>query len=240
MKKPIIGITSNIEEELDLQNYDRTTVCIDYTKAVVAAGGIPIIIPITGNLEVIKEQLSIIDGLILSGGEDITPTIYGEDFKLGIKRVSPQRDKHEIMVFNEFLKTKKPMLGICRGMQLMNVCLKGSLFQDLKYSKEELIQHVQDFYPDLATHEINIKEGNLLYELFGKRVWTNSFHHQAVDRLGEGLEIIARANDNIVEAIYMKEHPFFYGVQWHPEMMTARGNIEMKKIFDIFIEKCKS
>lgn len=239
MKKPIIGITSNIERELDLKNYYRTTVSIDYTKSVALAGGIPIIIPVTGNLEVIREQLSMIDGLILSGGEDIIPTFYGEDFKVGIKGVSPERDNHEMMLFNEFLKTNKPMLGICRGMQLMNVCLNGTLFQDLKYSKEDVVQHVQEFYPDLPTHQVNIKEGNLLYDLFGKSVMSNSFHHQAVNKLGDGLEIIARANDNIVEAIYKKGHPFLYGIQWHPEMMTARGNSKMKKLFELFIEKCR-
>lgn len=239
MKKPIIGITSSIEEELDLKDYNKTTLSIDYTKAVVAAGGIPIIIPITENLDVIKEQMSLIDGLILSGGQDVTPTIYGQDFKVGIKRVCPERDKHEMIVFKEFLKTNKPMLGICRGMQLMNICLKGTLFQDLKYSNEKILQHIQEFYPELPTHEINIEEGNLLYELFGKNIRTNSFHHQAIDELGEKLEVIARTSDNIVEAIYMREHPFFYGVQWHPEMMTARGSSEMKKIFEVFVEKCK-
>ena len=212
MKKPIIGITSAYEMELGLKDYYRTTVSIDYSKSVSLAGGIPLIIPVTGNLEIIKAQLSIVDGLILTGGEDITPTIYGQDFKIGIKEVSPLRDQHELIVFEEFLKTNKPILGICRGMQLINICLKGTLFQDLKYSDEDILQHVQDFYPDLPTHNVKIEKGNILYELFGEKVRTNSFHHQAIDVLGESLEIIAKTSDNIVEAICKKDHPFLYGV----------------------------
>ena len=121
MAKPIIGITSAYEREDELLNYHRTTVSIDYTKAVVAMGGIPLVIPVTNNKEVIKEQLSLLDGLILSGGADVNPFLYQQDFKTGIGVVSPERDECEMIVIEEFLKTGKPILGICRGHQLLNV-----------------------------------------------------------------------------------------------------------------------
>lgn len=240
MDKPIIGITSAYEREEGLLNYHRTTVSIDYTKSVIAAGGIPMVIPVNTDREVIKQQLSLLDGLILSGGVDINPFLYGQNFKAGIGVVSPERDKCEMIIIEEFLKTGKPILGICRGHQLLNVYFKGTLFQDLKYYSKEILQHRQEVYPDLETHLVNILEDeNILFELFGKQVKTNSFHHQIIDKLGEELTAIARTEDGIIEAIQKKGHKFLYGIQWHPEMMGARGNKEMLRIFEKFIEVSK-
>ena len=137
MKKPIIGITSAYEREEELLNYHRTTVSIDYTKSIVATGGIPIVLPVTDDRTIIKAQLSLIDGLILSGGTDINPLLYGQDFKTGIGTVSPERDNYEMIVLEEFLKTGKAILGICRGHQLLNVYFGGTLFQDAQYYKGE-------------------------------------------------------------------------------------------------------
>lgn len=237
MKKPIIGITSAYEREEDLLNYHRTTVGIDYTKSVIAAGGVPLILPVSENKEIIKTQLSLLDGLILSGGVDINPLLYGQDFKKGIGNISPERDKFELIVLEEFLKLNKPILGICRGHQLLNVFFGGTLFQDISSDKNIILSHKQELYPEISTHKVNIIDNdNILFDLYGKEVMTNSFHHQAVDKLGAGLSIIAKSSDDIVDAIQMKSHKFLYGVQWHPEMMAARGNKEMEKIFIKFIE----
>ena len=239
IKKPIIGITSAYEKEEGLRNYHRTTVSIDYTKSVVASGGIPLVIPVTKDREIIKAQLELIDGLILSGGADINPFLYGQDFKEGIGIISPERDECEMIILEEFLKTGKPILGICRGHQLINIYFNGTLFQDMRYYGKDYLKHEQELYPELATHIVNIVEkDNMLAELYGDKVATNSFHHQSVDRLGEGLTVIAKANDGIVEAFQKKDHKFLYGIQWHPEMMTARGNQDMKKIFETFIKYC--
>lgn len=240
MNRPIIGITSAYEMEEGLKNYHRTIVSIDYSKSVIAAGGVPFVIPVTGDSETIKRQLEMIDGLILSGGADVNPFLYGQDFKEGMGVISPERDECEVKIFNEFLKTEKPMLGICRGFQLMNICLEGTLFQDLKYSGTNTIKHSQDFYPDLPTHKIDIIDNdNILYDIFGEKAFVNSFHHQVIDKLGKELTVIAKSEDGVVEALQKKNHKFFYGVQWHPEMMTARGNKEMQKIFERFIGSCK-
>lgn len=240
MKKPIIGITSAYEIEDGLRNYHRTTVSIDYSKSIIAGGGIPIILPVTSNLEVIKKQLELLDGLLLTGGADINPSYYGQDFKENMGVISPERDEGELLLLKEFYKTNKPILGICRGHQLINVFLGGTLFQDLKYSGAEVLKHRQDFYPELAVHKVNILDkDNMLAKLYGKEVMTNSFHHQAVDKLGKGLTTIATTADGIIEAFQMKSRDFLYGIQWHPEMMTARGNDEMKKIFVEFVNSCE-
>ncbi len=240
MKKPIIGITSAYEIEDGLRNYHRTTVSIDYTKSIIAAGGIPVVLPITSDVETIKEQLKLLDGLILSGGVDIDPKYYGEDFKRDIGIISPERDEGEFLILKEFYKTEKPILGICRGHQLLNIFLGGSIFQDLKYTGKETLKHSQDFYPELAVHKVKITDKeNILAKLYGEEVRTNSFHHQAINKLGKGLSVIATAEDGIIEAVQMKERKFLYGLQWHPEMMTARGNEEMKKIFVEFVKSCE-
>ena len=153
--------------------------------------------------------------------------------------ITPERDTFELAILEEFLKTKKPILGICRGLQLMNVFYGGTLYQDIKYVDTN-IQHKQKWLADLPTHNINILENNILFEIFGKKARTNSFHHQMIKDLGRELTSIATANDGVIEAIQNKNYPFFYGVQWHPEMMASRGNLGMKKIFDKFIESCKN
>ena len=180
------------------------------------------------------------DGLLLSGGADLNPFLYGQDFKEGIGVISPERDECEMMILEEFLKTGKPILGICRGHQLINTYFNGTLFQDMRYFGKDYLKHRQDLYPELATHIVNIVDKeNMLAELYGEKVATNSFHHQIVDKLGDGLTVIATANDGVVEAFQMKSHKFLYGIQWHPEMMTARGNQEMKKIFETFVKHCE-
>lgn len=238
MKKPIIAITSSMDLNPDRLNDNRALVSLDYSNSVINSGGIPIILPITDNLEVIKEQVKYFDGLILSGGGDPDPNLYGEDCLQELGNVTPERDTFELTILDAFLKTKKPILGICRGLQLMNVFYGGTLYQDIKYLNTS-IQHRQRWLADLPTHDVNIlEEDNILFEIFGAKTRTNSFHHQMIKDLGSELTTIATANDGVVEAIQNKNHPFFYGVQWHPEMMASRGNLEMKKIFDKFIKSC--
>ncbi len=239
MKKPIIAITSSMDLNPDRLNDNRTMVSLDYSNSVINSGGIPVILPITDNFEVIKEQVKYFDGLILSGGGDPDPNLYGEDCLQELGDITPERDTFELAILEEFLKTKKPILGICRGLQLMNVFYGGTLYQDIKYVDTN-IQHKQKWLADLPTHDINILENNILFEIFGKKARTNSFHHQMIKDLGRELTSIATANDGVIEAIQNKNYPFFYGVQWHPEMMASRGNLGMKKIFDKFIESCKN
>lgn len=241
MRKPIIGITSAYEKDNRLINYYKSSISIDYSKSVILAGGIPFIIPTTDSKELIKEQLSILDGLILSGGADVNPLLYGEDFKKGIFPISPERDVCEMLILEEFIKTQKPILGICRGHQLLNVFFKGTLYQDIERYFETTIKHDQDLYPNLLTHKVEIMdEDNMLYNLFGKELYTNSFHHQIINKIGNGLSVIAKSEDDAIEAIQLKTHYFLYGIQWHPEMISSRGDQKMLKIFEEFINKSKN
>lgn len=239
MKKPIIGITSAYEKEEGLRNYHRSIVSIDYSKAIIASGGIPIILPVTNNEDIIKSHIELLDGLILSGGADVNPLLYGEDFQEKNGIISPERDIYELLLLKYFTKTNKPILGVCRGMQILNVFFKGSLYQDLSYCNNTKLKHTQELYPELEVHKVLLKENSYLSKVFGPSIMTNSFHHQSIKDLGKGFEITGETSDGIIEAIESKENCFYMGVQWHPEMMIARGNKNMKKVFDLFIEKAK-
>ncbi len=239
MKRPVIGITSSISEMKGRRNAYEITSGMDYSLAVLNAGGIPFILPIHNNKDVLADQIKHLDGLLLSGGIDVDPIYYGEECIEGMGGVSPERDEFELFLLSEFLKTKKPILGICRGMQLVNVFYGGSLYQDVSHIEREIkIQHAQKYLPELPVHNINIEKGNLLYDIFGETARINSFHHQMLKDLGENLTVIATASDGVIEAVQDKGHPFFYNVQWHPEMMATRENQKMKKIFEEFIKAC--
>lgn len=239
MKKPIIGITSAYEKEKELKNYHRTTVCIDYAKSIAEAGGIPLVIPTLENREDIRAQLEIVDGLLLSGGVDINPQYYNEDFLEGMGLVCPERDRNEWTILEEYLPTGKPILGVCRGMQLLNVFHGGSLYQDMRHISKEILKHRQDFLPELEVHRVKLEENSILGRLYGNEVLTNSFHHQAISRLGKDLRVTGKTHDNIIEVIEGERKEFLLGVQWHPEMMSARGNKEMLKIFQEFVESSR-
>ena len=240
MKRPIIGITASIEEITGRINAFKTTSGIDYSKSVIDGGGIPFILPNHPDEEIIKEQIKVMDGLLLSGGGDLDPFLYGEDCLENVGGISPERDSFEMKILSEFLKTGKPTLGICRGLQLINVYYGGSLYQDTGYIDRKIkINHSHIKLPDLPVHHIEIEKGNLLYDIFGERARVNSSHHQMIRRLGDGLTAIAASPDGVIEAFQDKSHNFFYGVQWHPEMMAARGNENMKKIFSAFVEACR-
>ena len=227
MKKPLIGITSSYEHNPESENAYKTSVSIDYSRAVMNAGGIPVVLPVHDNIEVIREQISHLDGLLLSGGVDSDPALYGEDSLQEIGVISPERDKFEIMLLEEYLKTDKPILAICRGLQLVNIYFGGTLYQDIKYMDTQ-IQHKQKWHLY-----------NILYEIFGEKTRVNSFHHQMIKDLAGGLTPIAKSSDGVIEALQKKDHPFFYATQWHPEMMAVRGNDGMKKIFNKFVEACE-
>ena len=237
-RKPIIGITTSLELNPNRLNDHKTIVSVDYSKAIINAGGIPFILPITENMEVIRDQIQHLDGLLLSGGGDPDPILYGEDCLQEVGSITPERDKFELTILDEFMKTGKPIFGICRGLQIANIYFGGSLYQDVKYTGTT-INHMQKWLPDLPTHDINIEKDNILFEIFGEKTRVNSFHHQMIKDLAEGLTPIAKSSDGVIEALQKKDHPFFYATQWHPEMMAVRGNDEMKKIFNKFVEACE-
>ncbi|WP_338752348.1 gamma-glutamyl-gamma-aminobutyrate hydrolase family protein [Bacillus sp. FJAT-52991] len=231
------------------------------TQAIEQAGGIPIIIPQTEDEDSMRSILSRLDGIMFVGGNDIHPEFYGEEvnYNKGLfgtldnlntedasvfAKTVIERDRMEIALMKLALeKTNLPILGICRGSQIMNVALGGSLYQDLEkcYEGEELLGHVSLEKWASHVHDIIIEDGSLVHKIFDeKQINVNSIHHQAIRHLGDGLKVTAKAADGIVEAIeYDDASRFVLGVQWHPEMLLKSDETH-RKVFDAFIEASKS
>lgn len=180
----------------------------------------------------LPEKVRSCDGLLLPGGDDIDPSRYGQPRHEKCGKSSALRDEAEWKLLEAFLPTGKPILGICRGCQFLNVYLGGTLHQH--------IEGHSDFKTRAkGCHHARIEEGSLLSSLLPeKQIWVNSLHHQAVDVLGKGLAVSARAEDGTVEAIELAGHPFCIAVQWHPEHLSKR-RADQQKLFDAFVSRCK-
>ncbi|WP_141430835.1 gamma-glutamyl-gamma-aminobutyrate hydrolase family protein [Bacillus sp. 03113] len=213
----------------------------DYIKSVELAGGSPVILPVTQNVESLSTILSKLDGIVFTGGSDIDPQYYGEALHHKLGSIDPKRDKHEIDLSKYVLeKMDIPVLGICRGVQLINVASGGSLYQDLKTQIAGSNRH--DLVNSPKHHPvqpIHIKKDSKLFEILSNdQIQVNSYHHQAVKDLGKGFEITATAPDGVVEAIEMNGSRFVLGVQWHPEMMFDQSN-DAQLIFEAFVNASK-
>lgn len=227
-KKPVIGITSSYVKH---NNYmEGVYVHHDYHRAIIEVGGIPIILPIAPP-EVLDQYVEMCDGFILSGGEDVDPQFYNEDPHPKLGFFYPERDESELYLTHEILKVDKPILGICRGMQLLNVALGGTLVQDISSQLKSPIQHTQIINRDKNSHKIEIKKDSKLHQtLEVEEIRVNSLHHQALDKVAEGLDVTACASDKVVEAVELKGSTFVIGVQWHPESLVPKSAI-MRKLF---------
>lgn len=200
-----------------------------YIDAVNNCGGIAI-------PEYCPEAVTEYDGLILCGGNDIGPSYYGEEIN-GAVNIDEKRDFSEFNLVKAFIEAGKPVMGICRGCQLLNIAFGGTLYQDIDNAKEH--SSFSDY--DLI-HTVQAKENSFLSELYGESFWVNSFHHQAVNKLGKDLEITAIASDGkTVEGIKHKTLPIF-GVQWHPERMAFSkrrdDTVDGRLLFEYFIKMC--
>ncbi len=235
MKKKIIGVSGN---RRSWDDFTRDYVNNHYTDSIEMAGGIPLILPITTNEEIIRDYIGIIDALILSGGHDMDPMYYNEELLPEGEMPFRERDAFDLLLIKYALEKEIPILGVCRGMQIINVYFGGSLYQDLKYNKEVRLKHIQESSPGEPVHKVAIERDSLLAEVYGEEVWVNSYHHQLVKDVGEGLRITGRASDMAVELIEWKDDTrFIVGVQWHPEMMYSSGSDEMGRIFKLLLER---
>lgn len=238
MKKPVIGISGSviIDGGGNFPGYRRSYVNEDYVYSVIKNGGIPYIIPFNEDEEVIRMQMEHVDGLILSGGHDVTPRFYGQEPLIKLGGVYPERDTFDFRLLENAVKAGKPVLGICRGFQVINAYFKGTIFQDLSFKEGVKVKHDQVHTPSMTSHSIKINEGTLLHELFKKdTTYVNSFHHQILDKVAEGFTVGAMSTDGVVEAIENKEKNIL-AVQWHPEMLH-RSTPEMNVLFSDLIEK---
>ncbi len=235
-QKPIIGITPSH----DLSTGDlsqRPT----YLRAIAAAGGLPLLLPLEGQQEDWERLAALCDGILFSGGPDLHPFLFGEETRAFCGAVSPARDAMELGLLQAAMVLKKPVLGICRGIQLINTGLGGSLWQDLPSQApgNPPLAHKQPFHYTSPSHYVHIEEGSLLWELSGgrARLAVNSMHHQAIRVLASGLRVCARASDGIIEAVELPGYPFLLGVQWHPEYLWETDEAA-RALFQRFTAAC--
>ncbi|MCM3727824.1 gamma-glutamyl-gamma-aminobutyrate hydrolase family protein [Neobacillus cucumis] len=236
MNKPIIGITGAYVNHN--QFMEGVYVHHDYHKTVAANGGIPIILPYI-NAELAIETMPLCDGIILSGGEDVDPLYYGEDPHPQLGPTTPERDLAEIAIAKYALDNNIPLLAICRGIQILNVALGGTLIQDIPSQVKEPIQHSQQVTRSRDTHSVNIQKDSKLFQILDtEQVRVNSLHHQSINKVAKDLRVVADSSDGIVEAVeYIYPNTFTVGVQWHPESM-AGTNDQMNNLFVEFIKSC--
>ncbi|MBC6315990.1 gamma-glutamyl-gamma-aminobutyrate hydrolase family protein [Listeria grandensis] len=235
----IIGISAAVLAEQVPNTISRngTYVGGDYVSVIAKSGAAPFVIPVT-DTGLVTTFVNQMDGLILSGGQDVSPALYGAlpQAKLGVTSIA--RDIFELALLKETLAQKKPILAICRGAQLLNIAFGGTLHQDTSYIRNANLEHMQRDQATRATHSIQIEKNSQLYSILGSTAQVNSFHHQAVDILGAGLKITATAPDGVVEAIEKPGVPFVIGVQWHPELI-AENDIGMQRMFQEFVKSAE-
>lgn len=208
-----------------------------YIQSVRYSGGIPLILPLIRSDRMIEEYVSLCDGFLFCGGGDITPLLFGQEPKNGNGRTNITLDLFQIRLMKHVLETEKPVFSICRGMQVFNVACGGTIYQDISLKPGTHLNHMQQsFSRKEVSHKIFVSPGSQLKQYIGSCLFVNSYHHQALNTIGEDLIICATASDNTVEAVEMPDHPFAIGVQWHPESMY-RSSPEMRELFGNFILK---
>jgi putative glutamine amidotransferase len=230
-RAPLIGIPGRRVPDgpESLSSIDNTQ--IHYILAVEKAGGIPIILPVlqTFNSEIIKRQVEAIDAILIQGGLDVTPSLYNEEPKPEIGQTDIQTDNFLIEVIKQAVERKIPILGICRGLQILNVAFGGNLYQDLKYAGLESDSHRQPANDTCAyKHSIKIEANSILGQIFPNEetMKVNSLHHQAINKLANGFEVDAYSvDDKIIEAIHLKDdNQWIFAVQFHPEQHIRCDN----------------
>ena len=242
--KPLIGITGSMglgiyslqQEHMPAEQHRLSD---SYVKAIYQAGGIPVVLPCCEDPELMKAMADKVDAVLLSGGGDVDPQIYGQRATGRLGSVTPRRDTAELAIAKYIIEeTDKPILGICRGVQVMNVAMGGTLHIDLPDAGK--LCHSLTMYPrHMTTHAVEVAENSRLAESYGSgEQQVNSFHHEAVDAVAPGLVVTARsAPDDVIEAVELPGERFVVGVQWHPEELIARE--EAQKLFRNFVEAAK-
>lgn len=236
MKKPLIGITPSCSD-----NAPQLTLSLAYLEAVETAGGIPLVLPHTASPETAAAYAALCDGFLYSGGQDLDPAMFGEAPWYALDTVSVLRDRTERCYWDAIRETGKPVLGICRGIQMVNVLRGGTLWQDLgsQFPRGDLplLAHRQTAERWAKTHEVIAAPGSVIAQVYGERFSVNSFHHQAVREPAEGLTVTATAPDGVIEALEDTAQRFFVLVQWHPEALAPQDPAS-RALFRRFIEAC--
>ncbi len=232
-KRPLIGIVPGYDMERG-----RLYTPEGYMDGITCAGGLPCILPLELAPGMAEQIIEACDGFLFTGGPDIDARAFGEENRKCQGSISPGRDKLELELARLAVRENKPALGICRGVQLLNTAMGGTLHQDIYSgsSAKLMLKHWQeapDWYP---VHDVTISRGSMLHKIFGTdSLPVNSYHHQAVNVPADGLIVTAKASDDVVEALECAKGQFIVGVQWHPETMWRNVSIHLK-LFEAFVE----
>ena len=234
MNRPLIGVTPGW-----VPSAPRLSIHPGYMEALSQAGALPVLLPLTGDADTLAELVRRCDGIVLSGGADVDPRHYGEKTLPCCGEINPERDAMELALARLLAAAGKPLLGICRGAQVMNVALGGSLWQDLPAQHPGALCHRQAEPADQPCHSVQLKPGTRLSALWPQpRLRVNSLHHQAIRTPGAPLTVAAVAEDGVIEAVELAGHPFYVGVQWHPERLFATDEAA-RRLFRAFTAACQ-
>jgi putative glutamine amidotransferase len=239
MAAPLIGITTDrYSGGLGLTQQGITQA---YIESIYQAGGCPVLIPLGGPAEAYAELVGRLDGVLFTGGGDVHPAAYASQPHPNVAYVDEDRDRVEIVLLSLTLGRRLPFLGICRGLQVINVALGGTLFEDIADQRPGSLKHdvSPDFPRNFLAHPIDIEGGSLLAQVFGlQQVQVNSLHHQAARRLADRLVPTAYTPDGVVEALELPDYPFGLAVQWHPEWLQE--HLSMRALFQAFIQAAET
>ena len=238
MKRPVIGITASHDTE-----HDKLFINSVYLRAIRNAGGIPMIFPMEVTEDDLRDLVTLTDGVLFTGGDDIHPFLYGEETDAKCGNVSQPRDSMEMALVPLVMEFGKPIFGICRGIQILNTAMGGTLYQDIpsQFKSELSIAHRQPFAYKVPSHTVDITPGTPLSRILGEEhasIAVNSMHHQAIKDVAPGLEVCGYAPDKMIEAVYAPDYPFLLGVQWHPEHLTT-SQPDAAKLFAAFVDACR-
>jgi len=248
-KAPLVLLTASTQSQGAEFHDHSVSLSANYANAVAAAGGVPVIAPIVPSKPVVSALVARVDGVVLTGGDDIQTQLYQpgltEDLKRRTSPPEPARDLFELLVIHEVLRQGKPLFAICRGLQLLNVALGGTLVVDIPTQRPGALNHRRMDMKDKIVHSVDIVPGSLLARLVGGvRLGVNSSHHQAVEKIAGLLKVTARSADGIVECLEMgpgfeTQLPFLLAVQFHPERLAAR-HAAHRRLFEGFVRACSA
>ena len=226
-KRPLIGITCSKTAD------GKIAMSQNYLNSIWEAGAVPVFLAYTQDKSKLAEYAEVFDGFLFAGGDDMDPARYGETVMFDNVEIDADRDAFELALYRHVIATNKPILGICRGIQLLNVAEGGTLYQHID-------GHRQTPKPGTVTEQKNtVEQGSYLHTLIGKdEIFVNSFHHQNIKDLAPTLRTDATSEDGYIEAVHKPEHKFFFAVQWHPEIYRQTSE-EMQKVFSAFVNACK-
>jgi len=238
VKIPLIGVTT--WRRLSPSGYPLVTLVEAYVQALAHAGACPVLIPSAAPEDYVESLLPRLDGILFSGGGDVHPGRYGGNTHPQVKEIDEERDRLEIYLVKAARDQEIPFLGICRGIQVVNVALGGSLYEDVRDQHPNSLEHAcgQTHPRDYLAHVVELLGGCRLAEIVGGTdLKVNSLHHQGVRVLAPSLQATGQAPDGLIEALELPDHPFALAVQWHPEWL--QGQLAMRKLFEAFVDAAR-